>query len=63
MFYTLNTALQTLHTVKVGSTLEQKIAARNAKTVQINHHKHIIFTSSADAKTAQTMLILNVSQS
>ncbi len=63
MFYTLDTVLHSLHTVKQGSELEKTIFARSAKSVNVKRHKHLVFTSATDAKTAQAMLILNGNQS
>ena len=63
MIYTVNIVLHSLHTIKPGSTLEQKIQAKNANFAQIGGHKHRVCKTATEAKTIQAMLILHGNQS
>lgn len=60
MIYTVDTALHSLHTVRPGSQLEQKIQAANAKQVIIKGHIHKV--CQTQALTVKTMLMLHGSQ-
>ena len=57
-FYTINLKTHSQHTVKIGSELANRIAAKNAKCVKIGNDKHKVFTSIESAKAYSAILLL-----
>lgn len=66
MFYTVNHALQSLHTVRPGSKFEQALAAKDIKKARfvmlIGGERHSVFSAAEDARGFRDLLVLDGGQ-
>ena len=58
-YFTVNTKLHTLHTVKDGTKTHAHIQSAGLKAIYVGKDVHRVFTSAEDAKTCKYMLDLN----
>jgi len=62
MFYTVNHEMQTFHTVRQGSKLEEKISAKNFQArllIVVKGCRHSVFKTPEAAKAFHALLVLD----
>lgn len=65
MFYAVNHEMQSLHTIRAGSALEEKISKKsfeNKLLILVKGVRHSVFKSTEAAKAFHAMLVLDGGQ-